>query len=174
MPGGVGINLSPHHSCFLLLSACLIKLPPANPCTHKPISPSSSCPFIFICSTKPSTLCSLYPPAFHGLYNKTHIAGSPAGKITLHVCFFLRVFVCTNSTTRDGVTRAGAACFILIKFPSSFLLPSCVPTCPRSKCQQNLGTWSGIWCHITQRTWIQKTSQHGELTWSAAKPAATH
>lgn len=54
------------------------------------------------------------------------------------------------------------------------MLPSCVPACPRSKCQQNLGTWSGIWCHIARRTRIQKTSQHGELTWSAAKPAATH
>lgn len=173
MPGGVGINLSPHHSCFLLLSACLIKLPPANPCTHKPISQSSSCPFIFICSTKPCTLCSLYPPAFHSLCNKKHIAGSPTGKITLHVCPFFCVCVYKHDNT--GQRNDGWGCrFILIKFPSSFLLPSCVPTCPRSKCQQNLGTWSGIWCHITQRTWIQKTSQHGELTWSAAKPAATH
>lgn len=29
MPGEVGINLSSHHSCFLLLSACLIKLSPS-------------------------------------------------------------------------------------------------------------------------------------------------
>lgn len=29
LSGGVGINLSPHHSRFLLLSACLIKLPPS-------------------------------------------------------------------------------------------------------------------------------------------------
>lgn len=42
MPGGVGINLSPYHSCFLLLLACLIKLPPPQPCTHKPISQSTS------------------------------------------------------------------------------------------------------------------------------------
>lgn len=109
MPGGVGINLSPHHSCFLLLSACLIKLPPANPCTHKPISQSSSCPLVFICSTKPCTLCSLYPPAFQSLCNKTRIVGSPTGKMTLHVCLFLCVFVCTNITTQDSVTMAGAA-----------------------------------------------------------------
>lgn len=29
MPGGVGINLLPYHSSFLLLPACLIKLPPS-------------------------------------------------------------------------------------------------------------------------------------------------
>lgn len=29
LPGEVGINLSSHHSCFLLLSACLIKLSPS-------------------------------------------------------------------------------------------------------------------------------------------------
>lgn len=29
VPGEIGINLSSHHSCFLLLSACLIKLSPS-------------------------------------------------------------------------------------------------------------------------------------------------
>lgn len=56
--------------------------------------------------------------------------------------------------------------------PLSGFLPVCA--CPRSKCAHALGTWNGIWCHITRRTRIQKSSQHGELTWTAAKAAATH
>lgn len=40
MPGGLGINLSPHHSCFLLLSACLIKLHHRRPPTPSATPPT--------------------------------------------------------------------------------------------------------------------------------------
>lgn len=41
----------------------------------------------------------------------------------------------------------------------SLLFPyplSCASACPRSKCQPDLGTWSGIWCHIARHSWLQK------------------
>lgn len=161
-----------------------------TPLTHAYTNPflnqlsPSSCPFVFICSAEPCTLCSLYLPASPTLCNKTYIAAVQLGKkkkkvractCLFCVCVFvcLRACVCEQYNTEQRNDGWGCR-FILIKFPSSFLHPSCVSACPRSKCQQNLGTWSGIWCHIAQRTWIQKTSQHGELTWSTAKPAATH
>lgn len=187
MPGGVGINLSPHHSCFLLLSACLIKL--HHPLHPHPFNHAHTSPFLhhllsialarLPALSSSSALLNLAPfalfnlPATHSLCHDTHIHIYSSTPFFSYISVCLHAHACEQYNTEqrnDGWGRR----FILIKFPSSFLLPSCVSACPRSKCQQNLGTWSGIWCHITQRTRIQKTSQHAELTWSAAKPAATH
>ena len=169
MPGGVGINLSPYHPRFLLLPACLIKLPPSPMHTKAHFSINLR----LLLSETSHPLLSLSASFPQSVFKKTYIAAVQLAK-RKHVCIYM-LFLCLDDFACDyNTTRCSSGCcFILIKFPSSFLLPSCVPACPRSKCQQDLGTWSGIWCHITQRTWIQKTSQHGELTWSAAKPAAT-
>lgn len=172
MPGEIGINLSPYHSCFLLLPACLIKLPPL---THahrspflNPLPPMPSLPFPALFLLLLSWILFPLSASFPQSVLKNIQLLCLLGWLSLsRDSLFLDVNYNTHRNNDCG------CCFIVIKFPTLFLLPSCVPVCPRSKCQQDLGTWSGIWCHITQRTWIQKTSQHAELTWSAAKPAAT-
>lgn len=176
MPGGVGIRLSPHHSCFLLLSVYIIKLP--YPCTHKPVSQTTlknlfhtPAPLLFASFILfLFFFCCLHLMAFLILCHKInkYTLINPTKNVYMYMpilCFEQHNMACFKDDW--------GCCFILIKIPSSFPLPPRVFTCPRSKCQQNLGTRSGIWCHITQRTWIQKTSQHGDLPWSTAKPAAT-
>lgn len=89
MPGGVGINLSPHHSCFLLLSACLIKLhhpPHPHPFNH---THTHTSPFLhhllsiararLPALSSSAALLNLAPfalfnlPASHSLCHYTHI-----------------------------------------------------------------------------------------------------
>lgn len=126
MPGGVGINLSPHHSCFLLLSACLIKL--HHPSHPHPFNHAHTSPFLhhllsialaFLPAlSSSSALSNLAPfaffnlPATHSLYHYTHI------HIYIHIyivacLFFIYMCVCmlmpVNSTTHNSVTMAGAA-----------------------------------------------------------------
>lgn len=72
MPGGVGISLSPYHSCFLLLPACLIKLLPSAMHTQAYFSiifPHFFLHLLFLPS-KTCFLYCLYVPASHWLCKK--------------------------------------------------------------------------------------------------------
>lgn len=61
-------------------------------------------------------------------------------------------------------------CFVWLNFPPLLcFLPVC-PLLHAPNVKQNLGTWNGIWCHITQHTRIQKnlTARRVNLEWRQA------
>lgn len=162
MPGVDDLNLSHYHCHFLHLPACLIKLSP-HTCTQK-ANFSGNFPLYFFLPTSFIFLGSCF------LFSFNVLASCRVYKKCMQPHFLKLVKTMWLSPYTEFVTLGDFACicifcqfwaqhhnngwgccFMLLDFPPFllfFLFPSNVPICPFSKCQQNLGTWSGIWCHI--------------------------